>query len=250
MSYKGVFSQATSDSGGYMPGDTVTPPPNSGYNPGDLLRCIVQPNTSGINVYHGAPNAFIGSPPASGYTQYWEIIPAPVTCFLDSAPVLTPSGYRYISTLKAGDLIQTDTGIAVPIKAVKITEVFANRSVNPYTIPKGHLGATKKLAISPNHKVQVGDKMIEARSLNLEQIQMTGTFKYYNLELPNYEKMIVAGVTVESLYPITRVKMTMDEFSRAMTIKYGKATPQILECVRRTVRRLPDGRVEVPCMRN
>ena len=169
-----------------------------------------------------------------------------IPCFLANAPVLTPTGYRPISTLKAGDLVQTDTGAHVAIEHVSVTTVSASTASNPYRIPKGRFGATKALSISPNHKVQVDGKMIEARHLGLERQEMFGTFDYYNLELPDYENMVVAGLTVESLYPLTRITMTASEFHQALTNTYGAITPAAFAAAMKKVRRLANGTFVVP----
>jgi hypothetical protein len=170
-------------------------------------------------------------------------------CFLKDAPVLTPTGYKRISSLKVGDLVQTPEGNAVPIQSVKVQHTRPSQAVNPYVIPKGRFGATKELFISPEHKVQVNGAMTEAKSLGLKQHKMSEPFDYYNLELPNYEKMIVAGVTVESMFPITRVKISMEQFKHILVTKYGNATPEVLARILRNIRILPDGCVEVPADR-
>jgi hypothetical protein len=169
-----------------------------------------------------------------------------VACFLADAPVLTPAGYRRIASLRNGDLVVTSTGAVVPIQAVTARPVAASSAVNPYVIPKGRFGALRDLAISPDHKVAVGDKMIPAIALGLRQKHMTGDFMYYNLELPDHENMVVAGVTVESQYPIRRVTMTMAEFREMLVAQYGILTPAILAAVQKKVRLLADGRVIVP----
>ena len=169
-----------------------------------------------------------------------------VACFLADAPVLTPAGYRRIASLRNGDLVVTATGASVPIQAVTAQPVAASTRVNPFVIPKGRFGALRDLAISPDHKVAVGDKMVEARALGLRQKHMTGVFMYYNLELPDHENMVVAGVTVESQYPIRRVTVTMAEFREMLVAKYGRLTPAILVSVQKKVRFLTDGRVVVP----
>ena len=177
----------------------------------------------------------------SGYTP-----PSGVACFLADAPVLTPSGYRPIASLRVADLVVTATGAAVPIQAVTARPVAASAAVNPFVIPKGRFGALRDLAISPDHKVAVDDKMVEARSLGLQRQHMTGRFTYYNLELPDHENMVVAGVTVESQYPIRRVTVTMSEFREMLVAKYGRITPATLARVQKKVRLLTDGRVVVP----
>jgi alpha-tubulin suppressor-like RCC1 family protein len=176
---------------------------------------------------------------------------SPVPCFLAGAPVLTPAGYRRIEELTEGDLVTTGDGRQVPIQRVKRTLVTAGPSVDPYVIPKGRFGATRRLLISPNHKVQTDDGMQEVRHLGLRQEEQSGQFVYYNLELPEWgrDTLVVAGVTCESLAPVRRVAMPLAVFKALLTAKYGAVTPSVLEKVMRTCRMMPDGTVEAPVMR-
>jgi hypothetical protein len=144
------------------------------------------------------------------HTFYTSAIPVSLTngpiCFLGHAPVATPSGYKRIDTLNKGDLVLTESGKAVPIQRVEILRVRPSSINNPYIIPQGLYGATEELLISPRHKVATeGGKMVEARDLGLKQKTMKAPFNYYNLELPDWANMRVAGVEVESLAPIKRV---------------------------------------------
>ncbi len=135
-------------------------------------------------------------------------------CFLGNAPVLTPVGYRRIDSLAVGDMVRTADGRDVAIQRVKHQRVVTpSAAVNPFVIPRGQFGATENLAISPRHAVAVpGRGMVEARELGLRQLSMKAAFDYYNLELPEWDNMIVAGVEVESLAPKKRVVMTAAEF--------------------------------------
>ena len=146
-------------------------------------------------------------------------------CFLGTAPVLTPSGYKRIDSLKVGDLVQTASGSTVAIRRVHHQLVMPGPSVNPFVIPKGLLGATETIAISPRHCVVVpGRGYVEARDLDLDQMPMKAAFDYYNLELPEWENMIVAGVTVESLAPKKQVVVTMAQMKKIL----AKAPAQLL----------------------
>jgi hypothetical protein len=154
--------------------------------------------------------AFIGfnfeedEPPAEG-----------AVCFLGSAPVKTPSGWARIDSLAVGDLVCTADGRDVAIQRVKHQRIETpSATVNPYVIPAGQFGATENLAISPRHCVAVpGRGMVEARDLGLKQMTMRAAFDYYNLELPEWDNMVVAGVEVESLAPKKRVALTMAQFA-------------------------------------
>ena len=172
-------------------------------------------------------------------------------CFLGNAPVLTPAGYRRIDSLVAGDMVCTADGRDVAVQRVKHQRVLApSTSVNPYIIPAGQFGATENLAISPRHCVAVpGSGMVEARELGLRQMSMRAAFDYYNLELPEWDNMVVAGVEVESLAPKKRVVMTAAEFRRLVAAK-GIRTEADLAKLAQFVEMLEDGRVAVSMMRN
>jgi hypothetical protein len=172
-------------------------------------------------------------------------------CLLGNAPVLTPAGYRRIDSLAAGDMVRTADGRDVAIQRVKHQRVIApSASVNPYVIPKGQFGATENLAISPRHCVAIpGCGMVEARELGLRQMSMRAAFDYYNLELPEWDNMVVAGVEVESLAPKKRVVMTAAEFRRLVAAK-GIRTEADLAKLAQFVEMLADGRVAVSMMRN
>jgi len=172
-----------------------------------------------------------------------------LTCFFASAPVLTPNGYKKIASLKVGDLVTTDNGTPSAIQRVKVQRVAASPSTNPYSIPKGRFGATKRLLISPNHKVLVeGRGLVKASDLDLEQEPMSGELTYYNLELESWSNMIVAGVTVESLAPVRRVVVSLAVFKELVRSKYGSDTPELLQMISRTCRMLPGERVEIPTL--
>jgi hypothetical protein len=172
-----------------------------------------------------------------------------VICFLGNAPVLTPAGYRRIDSLRAGDKVTTPDGRAVAIEAVKVMRCAAGPNTNPYVIPKGQFGATKRVLISPRHRVATAKGLLEAQHLGLEQEGRTGTLTYYNLALPGWANMIVAGVEVESLAPVERITVPFATFKALLEKNYGSATPAVREMIRNTCRFLENGMVECPVMR-
>ena len=184
-------------------------------------------------------------------TNYINIMtlsdPPTVSCFLATAPVLTPSGYKSIASLRIGDRVTTADGPSA-IQRIKVQRCPASATTNPYKIPKGQFGAIKELLISPNHHVLVGNQMIEARHLGLQQKTMKKEFTYYNLELETWANMIVAGVTVESLAPVQRITVTMAEFKKMIEVRYGPMTAALEQKIKATCRFLADGRVELPAM--
>jgi hypothetical protein len=168
--------------------------------------------------------------------------PVSFICFLGSAPVLTPSGYKRIDKLAVGDTVKTPTGTA-KIEAIKTQLCEPSADSNPYVIPEGVFGANRRLLISPRHKVSVSGHMFEARQLGLQQEVQAKPFVYYNLQITKTENMIVAGVEVESLKPLVRVTVSRQAFEQ-MLIKSGGMTQEI----RSRCRFLADGSVSVPSM--
>lgn len=174
-----------------------------------------------------------------------------VPCFLASAPVLTPTGYRKISKLAVGELVCTADGRNVAVQRVTIKRVVAGPGTNPYIIPVGRFGAERQLLISPNHRVVIADgSLVEAIHLGLNQKQMDGEFDYYNVELENWRKdhMVVAGVAVESLAPVRRVTVSMETLRRELVRKYGSITPAVVEMLRATCQFVGKDSVSVPVL--
>jgi hypothetical protein len=180
-----------------------------------------------------------------GYLGSLSLSPGPgPICFLGNAPVATPSGPRRIDSLKEGDLVLTETGKAVKIQRVKTMRCRPSPTTNPYIIRKGQYGATEELLISPRHKVATDNgNMIEARDLGLNQKEMKAPFTYYNIELPGWANMRVAGVEVESLAPAKAQLLTQEQFNAALSgITMTKET---LKTIQRLCTRHPSGKVMV-----
>jgi hypothetical protein len=173
-----------------------------------------------------------------------------VPCFFGDAPVLTVKGYVRMDAIAEGDKVMTPVGSEATVERVKCYRVAAGSSTNPYVIPKGRFGATQKLLISPDHRVQTAEGLIEAKKLGLKQEAREGFLTYYNLELAGGANMVVAGVAVESLAAVKRMVVPRAVFERLLTAKYGgHSAAEIAKMVARTCRTLTGDRVEIPVMR-
>lgn len=172
--------------------------------------------------------------------------PSVVICFLGSAPVLTPTGYRRIDRLSVGDIVKTPTGTA-KVELIKKQAYTPGPHTNPYVIPEGMFGANRKLHISPRHKIAIDGHMIEAQFLGLTQDPHTNPIIYYNIQITKAQNMIVAGVEVESLQPLVRVTISREAFNYILNTQHGgKITDEIRsKCVF-----MPDGRVSVPSIKH
>ncbi len=183
------------------------------------------------------------------------ILQTPVSlpvCFLGEAPVLTPFGYKRMDSLKVGDKVINEKGDSVKIHHVEINICPANKQTYPYVIEQGIFGATERVLISPDHRIQVNGKMVKAKHLNLPRENMNGLIRYYNIQLEGWSNMIVAGLEVESLAPIQRTVLTVEQLVNALHAKYGSkvTNKEITKKVLRTCRILENGLVEVPIIRN
>jgi hypothetical protein len=174
-------------------------------------------------------------------------------CFFGNAPVLTPTGYKTMDSLRVGDYVQTADGRTVQIQRVCHQRIAASPQTNPYRIPKGYCGATQSVLISPDHRIAIeGRGMIEACRLGLQQLTREGVLDYYNLELPDWKKdnMVVGGVEVESLAPVRRIRVDRPTFMRLLRECYGDSltTAGVAKILKKCVFHA-DGTVEAPFMR-
>jgi hypothetical protein len=148
-----------------------------------------------------------------------------------------------------GDKVRTADGRDVFVTRVYSKRYIASAATNPYVIPKGSFGATESLPISPNHEVMVpGRGMVKAKALGLRQMNAGRTFVYYNLELEDWvtDNLVVAGVEVESLAPVKRITMTMDEYAGFIKSRYGVRLESVKQRLQQIVFRTEDGRVNAP----
>jgi len=186
----------------------------------------------------------------SVYSSDLSVIYRDPICFLANAPVLTPSGYRRIDSLRVGDSVKTATGESMKICRIKMNRYEPSTSVNPYVIPKGMFGAKERLYISPTHCVAVpGRGMVKARDLGLHQWKMREAFDYYNIELEKWANIVVAGVEVESLAPLYRIILTTEQFKKFIALQYKKLTPEIYNNLMETCIPLGNNLVNVPVMK-
>jgi hypothetical protein len=208
-----------------------------------------------VSAQTGATKEYHATVVATNVPTATYVPPTSVPCFLGGAPILTPSGYKKIRSLREGDMVLTGDGRAVPIQRVVVKEVEASKRTNPYRVLAGYYGATHDVLVSPDHRIMIPSYgYVEARNLHFAQEQRVGTLEYYNLELPDWERdtLVVSGLVCESMAPVRRVAMTMDAFKALMSKKYGAAaaSPEVLQKMLRSCKLLPDGRVEAPVIRN
>lgn len=207
-------------------------------------------STENINGIRVAANTYEITPLTNDTFDYNGVSTDP--CFLADAPVLTPTGYRAISSIRAGDKVTTADGRVSEVLNVTRKLTVASAESNPYIIPASKFGAIADLEISPRHGVMVeGKGMVEARNLGLAQKKMRGEFNYYNLclEKPT-DTMVVGGVAVESMAHLKRVTVTLPQFKALLARQFkGKSSADLIRAIERLCVFNADGTVSYPSRR-
>ena len=163
------------------------------YNPAD-----------GIDL---APLANGGS--SSGYSPAGALV---FNCFATGTTILTPDGDKPIEMLRAGDLVLTHDGRAVPViwRAWQSIVNPRNLSVGrgPVRIEAGALGPdlpNRPLTVTADHALLFGDTLINAGTLvngtTIRLLPLAGLpsmFNYWHVELEKHECVVANGVPAES----------------------------------------------------
>lgn len=124
-------------------------------------------------------------------------------CFTFTCDILTPTGYKNITTLKKNDLVTTKEGNHVPI-VYMYKKKFNINDNKPYCIAKDTYGKnipSKDTYISRNHEFYNGNKWIKPiEDRNLPRKWNQYTITYYNIRVPNEnDKLMCNGIPVVSL---------------------------------------------------
>jgi hypothetical protein len=222
-------------------GTTVNTPvlnytPFARFNIGLMLRYPNAGGSASIS-YTRSGSGSTGSTGGTGNTV--------VPCFFGDALVLTLDGYKRIDSLKTGDEIITNAGVK-PIEDLNKYTVEASPYTNPYLIPKGKFGALDHLLISPEHCIKIGNSMIAAKQLGLEQQSFTGPLTYYNIRLKEWNNMFVEGVEVETMAPVTYKYISIAEFENALLAENIELTPETMTRINQKYKFLDNGMVECP----
>jgi hypothetical protein len=139
-----------------------------------------------------------------------------VPCFAAGTKLATPEGACAVEMLKAGDLVLTQDGRALPIEWVGSRAVDCSRHprperVWPVRVLRGAFGPFmpgRDLLLSPDHSVFVGGvlipvcELIDGRLIRQEQVK---TIRYLHVQLALHEILLAEGMPVESLLdPLSR----------------------------------------------
>jgi hypothetical protein len=151
----------------------------------------------------GGAALYLG-PDAGGGTAITSI-----PCFRAGSRIATERGLVVVEDLRVGDVVQTISGRAQPIRWIGHRRVDCRRhptpaSVWPIRIAAGAFAPrrpVRNLWLSPDHAVFAEGVLIPVRLLingNSIAQRPVETVTYFHLELPRHDVILAEGLTVES----------------------------------------------------
>jgi hypothetical protein len=115
----------------------------TGFDPGSLVTST--PVTAGNNAVDGATFTFLGVPFFLGSVGGGGVLPTITTiCFQRGTNILTPSGYKPVEELLAGDLLTNTHNDTVPVRSM-IKFIGKKEDGALYCLPKDSLKKNKPL---------------------------------------------------------------------------------------------------------
>ena len=150
-------------------------------------------------------------------------------CFARGTLIDTPSGPRFIETLRVGDLVRTMDGGDQPIKWIGSNRVAGDGLNTPILVRAGALGNLRDLRVSPNHKLLLkgataellfgqAEVLVAAKFLvNGHSIkrQPCAEVEYFHFLFDDHHIVFAEGCPAESLYPGPQSLNAVSPTSRA-----------------------------------
>lgn len=136
----------------------------------------------------------------------------PIVCFLAGTRIATPSGEVAVETLKAGDLVLTADGNAVPVLWLgrqSVSGLFGMAEASrPVRIAAGALGEglpKRDLRLTAGHALLLDGTLINAGALvngttisRLGRAELGDRFTVYHIETERHEIVLAEGVPSET----------------------------------------------------
>jgi hypothetical protein len=124
-----------------------------------------------------------------------------IPCLTNTCYILTPSGYKNVSTLKVGDIVTTHDNRHIAIEKLFSSKVLASR-VKPRLIRVHQYGENKPFRdtyLSDLHAYNIGGKWKIPKNECLPQKWDEREVTYYHIKLPNYRRdfLVVNGLITE-----------------------------------------------------
>ena len=177
----------------------------------DLKSAVLNGSTLAVTLDSGSVLDFAVSGPVQPSQISVSGDEIMVVCFLAGTAIATPAGDCPIETLKAGDLVLTAHGAAVPVRwlgqQTVATRFAAPSRVAPIRIRDGALGEdlpVRDLLVSPDHALMVDGVFVQAGalvngvSITREDRNMPETLVYFHVELADHSLILAEGVAAET----------------------------------------------------
>jgi len=164
-----------------------------------------------------------------------------LTCLCEGTEVLTANGVRAIETVRVGDFLLNDLGVAKQViwigsSAVSAQKLKRDANVRPIRIPAGALGAAgpqADLFVSPQHRVVIegaapsllfGEERVLVAAKHLvqsgiaEQMNPGEEVRYFHVMLEEHELLVTNGLVTESFQPARRTLDVMSAENQARLV--------------------------------
>lgn len=154
---------------------------------------------------------------------------ANVVCFAAGTLIETAIGPVAVETLRAGDLVMTQSDGLQPLSWSGQSTVAARASLAPIVIAKGALGNTRALVVSPQHALLIsdwraqllfGEDEVLVRAIDLLgqpgiSQRSGGLITYCHIMFERHQIVTSEGIQSESFYPGPQAMTALDEAARA-----------------------------------
>lgn len=163
---------------------------------------------------------------ASSVDSKLEMARIGIPCFGAGTPILTPSGWRMVDDLGAGDVVLDRDGVPHEIawagrRHILADELNGRPGLKPVRIARWALGNDRVITVSRQHAVLMRLNRREdvlVRAAHLAQFG-NGGFRvaegvrevtYHHLLLPHHAILVVGGALMESMYPGRQAVANLD----------------------------------------
>ncbi|WP_376873317.1 Hint domain-containing protein [Albirhodobacter sp. R86504] len=139
-----------------------------------------------------------------------------IPCFATGTMLRTPSGWRAVEGLQAGDLVMTRDGGAVPVlwaggREFNRQDLLAHPHLRPVFCETGSVGNQGPVLVSPQHSIwmALGGEEVFVRAVHLARAGFAGVrvdvdrvqIGYHHILLPRHAILDAQGAAMESFYP-------------------------------------------------
>jgi hypothetical protein len=170
--------------------------------------------------------------------------PGDANCFLQGTVIRTSSGEVPVEELRIGDLVETVSGQALPIRWIgrqsfKTSRAAWRESVMPIRVARGALGPQmphRDLYLSPGHALLLDGVLIPAQELvNGTSIapalpDACEAIEYFQILLATHEAILAEGVPAETFLPDRRNHETFSNFVEYERLYPGEPWPVLAPC--------------------